>query len=214
MPARAHRPAHLPQTPRATRWGCYGALVGTSALIIADVAALIVNDANPVQQTISALTWGPHAWIQTTGLDFYALGIAALATGLFFWHRTTRRGWLTGLTLLFGAGVIVFFIAAQTHEPHSYRAVPHRLLVIVLFVTLVLALALMARELWSLHRIASRWSLATSVALLCLGTPYFFAPESIEGAYERALVLLMLAWTTEIALIALRSRRFVEHAPP
>lgn len=76
--------------------GCAAvALLGCVLVTAANlIGILIVDDHNPISETISKLAIGDYAWIQDFGLDAFAVSLFALALGLYL---SLTGGWRLGL---------------------------------------------------------------------------------------------------------------------
>ena len=169
------------------------AVAGCVLVSLADLVGTIVKGHNPISQTISKLAIGEHAWIQDVGLDAYAVGVFALAVGLFLVVSGGWR-WYTGLVLLVLLGIDIVFISE--HNQYAGRpgrgAAIHIYLVYALY-ALVAAIPLFLAE--GMRRFDKRWrvgSWAMSLSWLVLAPFFFFVPDTMNGAYERFLALFLV----------------------
>ena len=182
-------------------------LLGCLSAIISDIIGIIVVEKhNPISETISALAITKMAWIQDLGLNLFAFGIVACAIGLSRW-RFPKFKWKIGCLLLFLLGIDIVFIAS--HNQYAGRegigASIHLQLVIALAVLFTLICILLASGLRKAGRNWYRYSMATGIFWLVLSPIFFIVPTRVDGAYERFLALIMIAW------VAVVSRLLVKH---
>ena len=169
------------------------AVAGCILVSLADVVGVIIVSLNPISASISKLAIGEYAWIQDLGLDAYALGVFALAVGLFLQVRGDGR-WHTGLLLLLVLGIDIILIAEHnqyTGRPERGVAI-HIYLVYALYALVAVIPLFLAR---GLKRFGRHWrvgSLVMSGLWLVLAPFFFFVPDSVDGAYERFLALFLV----------------------
>jgi hypothetical membrane protein len=186
-------------------WSGIAGIGGCVAAIAADAAAIrVVDGYDPISQTISDLAAGPHAWIEDTGLVALGVGILFVAGGLLDWRRSGRR-WLAGTltTALMGAVVVVLAL----HDAYGARpadSVVHMTLVRILGGLFFASALLLARDLGRNHGWWPAYSRILAFVWLLLAVPFFFLPTDLDGAYERGLALLVMAWLVGASLILIR----------
>lgn len=182
--------------------GCFGAIVTDI------IGILVVEKHNPISETISSLAITKYAWIQDTGLVLFAFGIIACAIALSRW-RINKVKWKIGTLLLLFLGVDIVLIAQ--HNQYAGRegigAAIHLRCVIVMAVLFTLTGILLASGLRKAHRNWYRYSMATAIFWLVLSPIFFIMPTHIDGAYERFIALIMIAWVAAISWILIRQGR-------
>lgn len=189
-------------TPSALRSAAAVAVAGCIAAVLADMISwFLANGYNPVAQTISDLAVGPSSWLMDLGL--WCFSVAAIALTLALWPVAARAryGWLSMLCLVLLAVDVA--VIAQVNE-YAGEGNPgadiHQWGVYalgVLFPGAALAAIPALRDVSGKHE---RFSLAMAVAWIILGPFYMFVPsDSWNGAAERVLALIMLAWVSRTA---------------
>jgi len=187
---------------RRTIVGCgVIALLGCILVTAANLIGILVVDAhNPISETISKLAIGDYAWIQDLGLDAFAIGLFALALGLYLRLSGGWR-WQVGLGLVVLLGIDVLLIAE--HNQYAGRpgrgAAIHIYCVYALYALFAASTFLLAKN---LKKLGARWhsfSLVVSVGWLVLAPFFFVVPDSWDGAYERFLALFILVWVGGLA---------------
>lgn len=176
-------------------------MVGCVGVLLTDFIGIAVVDGyNPIAQTISDLAITENAWIQDIGLDLFAVAFMTCAVSLFSMNLGGWR-WKTGTFLLLLLAVDVLLIAE--HNKYAGRegvgAAIHIYCVYALGVLFTLAPLLIS---FGLKKISSGWhlfSLWISISWAILSPIFFFIPNSWDGAYERFIALIMVAW---VALIS------------
>lgn len=182
------------------------ALIGCLGVVVGQVVGLIVVEQhNPISETISKLAIGPYAWIQDLGLDFFAGGAVACGVGLYAWNLG-RTGWKVGSFSLIVLGAVVILIAEHNQYAggDGRGAAIHRYLVYAFGVLFACATGLTAK---GLERIHPRWkwgNWAFTLVWVISAPIFYFVPTAWDGAYERMLGLIVLVWTLAIAGLLLR----------
>jgi hypothetical protein len=202
-------------SPRASHdrpiaWTGAVAATGAGVLILTDlVGSALVPDYDPISDSISDLAAGRVAWIQDFGLVSFAIGLAALAWGL--GRLGEGRAWVAGVICLALVAVDVAVIAL--HDEYGDREpgglVFHLELVYALGLLFGLATLLLAR---GLYRVRPAWGWfdgTIAAAWIVLAPIFFFVPTRWDGLYERAIALVVLAWTFGMAWFLSRRRRTV-----
>jgi hypothetical protein len=182
-------------------------LLGVFGVLAADIVGILLVEAHdPIAETISKLAVGPHAWIQDLGINLLGIGAALCAAGLMVW-RGGGLAWRSGLLLLALLGLDLVFIAEYNQYAGELGedATVHRTLVFIMYGLFTGATLLLAEGLGSAGR---RWklaSLASCGAWTVLAPVLFVMPTSIDGAYERLVGLILLAWIGGVSILLLRS---------
>ena len=181
-------------------------IFGCLAVIVADlIGIIVVDDHNPISDTISALAIEKYAWIQDTGLDLYAAGMIACAIGLYAWNLGGTK-WKIGTVLLLLLGIDVILIAE--HNQYAGRegvgANIHIQLVYALAVLFTALTLLLASGLRKVGRNWYRFSIGISLFWIVLAPIFFFVPTNIDGAYERFISLITIAWVAAMSWLLIR----------
>ena len=181
--------------------------LGAVAVVVADLVGILVVDAHdPISETISKLAVGRAAWIQDLGLSLFGLGAAAVAAGLAAW-RTGGAAWKAGVTATFLVAVDLVVIARYNEYAGELGqgATVHRVLVYALYGLFSIATVLLARGLGNAGR---RWTVVSVAAFLAwtIFAPLLFVvPTSLDGAYERLVGCILVAWFAAVsAMLILR----------
>ena len=181
-------------------------IFGCFAVIITDIIGiLLVDDHNPISETISALAIEKYAWVQDTGLDFYAVGMIACAIALYNWKLGGTK-WKIGTVLLLLLGIDVILIAE--HNQYAGRegvgASIHIQCVYALAVLFAALTLLLASGLRKVGHNWYRFSIGTGIVWIVLAPIFFFVPTNIDGAYERFISLIMIAWVAAISWLLIQ----------
>jgi hypothetical protein len=181
-------------------------LVGCVAALLANlIGIIVVEQHDPISQTISMLAIGKYAWIQDVGLDLFAVGTIALGFGLHQWHLGGSR-WTAGTVMLLLLGVDVFLIAE--HNQYIGRegvgAAIHIYCVYALYLLFSSATLLLSFRLKKISHSWFRFSLGTFVVWLILAPIFFPFPTQWDGAYERFVALIMLTWVGAMSWLLMR----------
>lgn len=198
-----------PQPILALITGIVG-FIGCVTIIVADLTAgFVVNDYNPISETISDLAAGQRSWILDNGIQVFAFGVIACSIGLYVWNLDKNRiRWTMGSILLFLLGVDIIIIAR--HNAYG-DGVPtgteiHIYLVYFLGIAFALITWLFANGFKSISQFWSRVSLGIGTIWLFLAPLFFVAPNSWNGAYERFLGLIMITWFLGVIWLLIRYR--------
>jgi hypothetical protein len=179
------------------------AILGCLWVAIADLSAgFIVNDYNPIRETISDLAAGQRSWILDIGLQVFAGGLAACAAGLYLWKLDGLR-WKIACVLL---GLVSLSIVVIARHNAYGDNVPtgiefHVYLVYFLGIAFGVLMWLMGH---GLQKVSNRWMLFSrgfALIWLVLGPLFFFVPDAWNGLYERGLGFLMLVWAGAMAYL-------------
>jgi hypothetical membrane protein len=191
-------------------WTGAVAAAGAAILILTDlVGSALAPGYDPIADSISDLAAGRLSWIQDFGLVAFAIGLAALAAGL---ARTGEgRLWTTGVVLLalLAADVAVIAIHDEYGDGEPGGLVLHLELVYLLGGLFAAATLCLAPGLWRERRAWGAFDAAIAGLWIVLAPIFFFVPTPYDGAYERGIALLVLAWTFGMAWRLGRRRRRV-----
>ena len=181
--------------------GLAGAIGALAVAATNAVATVVVDHQGWMQDTISDLAAGPSDWIQDIGLYLFAAGLVALSIGLW---RLDLNGWRWT-----GAAVLLWVLAADVVVMAAFEAYSggdpgftlHPWAVYLFGFAFGLVLLFLAPGLGHVGRGWMWASLAVFVAWVVLAPIYFVVPPGIEGAYERGLGLIVIAWMLAISLL-------------
>lgn len=185
-------------------------LLGCISVIVTDIIGIIVVDNhNPISETISSLAITEYAWIQDSGLDLFAAAFAACAVGLFSLNLGGWK-WQTGTSMLLLLAIDIFLIAE--HNKYAGRedvvgAAIHIYCVYALGILFSLAPFLLSFGLRKLRGNRHLYSLGTAITWAVLAPIFFFIPNGWDGAYERALSLIVIAWVAVISWMLVKEGR-------
>lgn len=180
-------------------FGCFAAIATNI------IGVILVDDHNPISETISSLAIEKSAWVQDIGLDFYAAGMIACGIGLYTWNLDGLR-WKIGTVLLGLLGIDVILIAE--HNQYAGReGVGASIHIQCVYVLAVLFAAITLLLSFGLRRVGHNWyrySLGTAIVWTVLAPIFFFVPTSIDGAYERFISLITISWVAAMSWLLIR----------
>ncbi|MGF1488873.1 MAG: DUF998 domain-containing protein [Prochloraceae cyanobacterium] len=182
---------------------------GSIAAIVTDIIGIILLDNyDPIGQTISALAIGKYGWVQDIGLNLYAIAMVACSLALYSWNLGGLK-WKIGSILLGLLGIDIIIIAEYDRYAGQggMGSAIHLYCVYALGILFTAITLLLAFGLRKIGRNWYRYSLGTSIFWLVLAPIFFVAPNSLNGAYERFLSLITLAWVTAISLLLIKRGR-------
>lgn len=183
------------RTPSTTTTALsFSALAGCVIVILADFSMwFIVDGYNPLRGSISDLGAGPHHMIQDIGIAAYALAILCLV-GITFTHRNPDESpWLLRTALL-GLSIAIILIAFWNEygdgQPGGLEIHNYLLMALYLCVAIIIWLS----KNLSLNRQIGGGVLSTGILIVWLiaAPSLLLMPDSIYGAYERILALVMI----------------------
>tara|TARA_R100000306_G_C4314164_1_gene111745 strand:+ start:60 stop:671 length:612 start_codon:yes stop_codon:yes gene_type:complete len=182
----------LKKYSKYTLFGIIG-LTGCIAVVAGDIIGIALHEKHdPISDTISMLAMGKYGWIQDWGLDIFAVGLFALAIGLYLFKNNGKR-WLAGLTLFVLMAITLILIA----EHNQYAGRPgnsiHRTLVLILAGLFLLLNFLISNGLKKVHPSLQRVSLWIGGFWLLMAPLFPLVPDGWDGAYERLVCVLMVA---------------------
>lgn len=169
-------------------------IFGSVVVVASDFIGIVVHENHdPISDTISMLAIGKYGWIQDWGLDILAMGYSALAVGLYIWKHKGAK-WIISLILLVLISATLIMIA----EHNQYASRPgyniHRELVYVLAGLFFVSTVLISFDLKHLNPVLKKFSLWVAALWLVFGPLLFLIPDSFDGAYERLVSTLLVAW--------------------
>ncbi|MBV7266613.1 DUF998 domain-containing protein [Erythrobacter sp. WH131] len=191
------------------------AIAGCVISVVLDFIGTGISDrVGMIQDTISDLAASRTentAADELADIGIYAFVLSVIATtyGLLRW-RIDRLDWKIGSWLLVIVAICVVLIAGYEAYTTGEGPVIHYRLVYVLGVAFPLTVLLTAGQFWE---ISKRLGIAlyTGGALWAvLGPLFFFVPTDYDGAYERMLAGLMLAWFITMGVMIWRDPDVVE----
>ncbi|MGB7083987.1 MAG: DUF998 domain-containing protein [Phormidesmis sp.] len=180
-------------------------LFGCFSVVITDIVGTIVVDGyNPISQTISDLAINKKAWIQDVGLNLFAASFAACGIGFFILDMDGWK-WKVGSILLFVLAVDILVISEfdRYADLDSFGSTVHLSCVVVLAVVFTLMLVLTASGLSKVNQSWRSFNLVTAFIWALMAPVFFVTPNSLNGAYERLLSLIVIAWVTRASKLLL-----------
>jgi hypothetical protein len=191
------------------------AIGGCGIAAICDLVGLGLSEQiGMVRHTISNLAANSRSnyvdELVDAGLFAFALAVIATSVGLLRW-RIARRDWKIGAILLVIVALCVALIAGYEAYSSGHGPQIHYKLVYVLGVAFPLAVLLTAGQ---FREISNPLGLALygGGALWLLMAPLLFVvPTGYDGAYERVLAALMLAWFVTMGVMIWRNPDVTQH---
>ena len=199
------------------------ALAGIAGPLLAGALLLIAQSLhpgyNPIEDSISRLSFGPFGWVQTLNYCQLALSIVAFGAAVRLGLARTRRGRISGfLFMAMGLDILVvslFHVDANPYAPKSVFDIIHQLAATLSGVLFPAAALFLAMDLWSDPKWLPEAKIALAAALIVLimqigETSQFFATQyfaPVFGLYERLLASIGLAWIVFMSIILLRAAR-------
>ncbi|MGF1515608.1 MAG: DUF998 domain-containing protein [Elainellaceae cyanobacterium] len=169
------------------------------------IGIIVVEQHNPISETISMLAIGEYAWLQDFGLDALALGLAAIAVALIRWNLGGLE-WQAGATLVMLLSLDILLIAE--HNQYVGRegvgAAIHIYCVYALGLLVALMTWFLSRGLGKVGRGWRRFSRTISLVWTVFGPIFFFVPDGWNGAYERFVALILLTWVVAVSWLLIR----------
>ena len=181
-------------------------IFGCISVVIADIIGIIiVENHNPISETISALAITKSAWIQDLGLDLYAVAMFACAIGLYQWNLGGLR-WKIASVLLGLLGIDIILIAE--HNQYAGReGIGASIHIQCVYALAVLFAAITFLASFGLRRVGRNWyrySMGTAIIWTVLAPFFFFVPTNINGAYERFISLITISWVAAISWLLIK----------
>ncbi len=180
-------------------------IFGCLAVLAADIIGIALHEAhNPISNTISMLAIGKYGWIQDLGLDILAVGYLALAVGLFTMKKKGKR-WILALIILILISADIIMIA----EHNQYAGRPgeniHRTLVYILAGLFFVMNILIAGGLKVLEPKLKNFSYWIAGIWIVTAPLLPLIPDNWDGAYERLICILLVAWPARISYHLIKS---------
>jgi Protein of unknown function (DUF998) len=174
-------------------------ITGSITVVASNFIGIALHEKHdPISDTISMLAIGKYGWIQDWGLNILALGYMALAVGLFAWKNKGRK-WISSLILLLLISADIILIA----EHNQYAGRPgeniHLTLVYILAGLFLILTFLISFDLKSWHPNLKRFSLWIAFLWLIFAPLLPLIPDGWDGAYERLICTLLVAWPIVIS---------------
>ena len=181
-------------------------IFGCISVVIADIIGIIiVENHNPISETISALAITKSAWIQDLGLDLYAVAMFACAIGLYQWNLGGLR-WKIASVLLGLLGIDIILIAE--HNQYAGReGIGASIHIQCVYALAVLFAAITFLASFGLRRVGRNWyrySMGTAIIWTVLAPFFFIVPTNINGAYERFISLITISWVAAISWLLIK----------
>lgn len=176
-------------------WLAAFALFSCAFVIGCDVVMwLLLDDYNPVRDTISKAAAGPYSEIQDAGIVVFAAGILALTAGLVLRGRGDRMSWLVRTALmLLAADIMLLALWNDYGDGHPGGIVIHNYLVVVMGVLVPIILWLIPSVPPIGRSTLSRGAKALAV-IWAIAAPFLpLVPQAVIGLYERTLFMIMVA---------------------
>ena len=198
--------------------GTFG-LVGCAAIVVTSaVGTAVHSEIGFVDDTISDLAVGRHAWIQDTGLHLFALGMAAVGAALYRWDLD-GRAWRIGCLLLLAVAACIATIALRSEygddDPGGFVIHDELVYAVGLFFPAVALLT--ANGFRYFGEGWFRFNAAVAVLWIVLAPLFFVVPAAWDGLYERLVGLLMIGWLAATSVLLIRVRAELRpdgHAAP
>ncbi len=186
-------------------------LIGVFASAATNLAGIIlVEQHDPIADTISNLAAGnEHAWLQDAGLIVFGVGLISLGIGL--WRLALGgMGWKIAAALLGCSGLAVFLIAFVNEygDADNKGAILHFYVVATFALMTGLTPWLMAGGLHAFGSNLGRLAPALTIAWFVLAPALLLIPTGYDGAYERLLGLVILAWTGWLSYVLWKCGRY------
>jgi hypothetical protein len=191
-------------------------LFGCLAAVATDIAGVIVSPVfGFIHDTISALAAGAFDWIQDLGLSWLAIGAVAIGAGLYRWGLGALA-WKLGSALLTALAAALLLITVRENYAHHIPEALfiHESLVYTMGIVFAAIALLTAR---GLKHVSSSWmhfSVTTAIVWIAAAPALLVVPSGWEGAYERAVALLMLVWLASMSYLLIRVAPAWAKRPP
>jgi len=197
--------------PRFARVVAIIGLIACFVFVAGDiVGGIVVNDYDPIAETISDLAAGQRSWILDTAISIFASSLLLSAVMLYRWQLDENElRWNIGCVVFLLLGLDILLIA--NHDAYG-DAVPtgveiHIYLVYFLGFAFALVAWLFANGFGKISKFWSRLSKGIGLVWLILAPIFFVVPTAWNGAYERFLGIIFLTWVASIYVFVLRHLR-------
>jgi len=176
-------------------------VIGVAAMVLGNiVGSLVVPGYDAVADTVSQLAAGRFEIIQDVALYALAGGIVALALGAAHCHAGDA-GWGAGTVMLavIAAAVVVIGARNEYGDGDSDGVVVHIYVVYVMGLVFFAAPLAMAAGLRARSPVLARAAIGLALVWGAGAGLYFNAPDEINGAVERAIGLVAMAFLLLLA---------------
>lgn len=182
------------------------AIAGCAAAALADfVMWFLTPGYNPVAQTISELGAGPHHEVQDAGIALFAAGVFALGVAFILRSKDGWRSWLVRaafVILAIDICLIAFWNEYGDGEPGGL--VIHKYLVLLLYLLAAVILWFGDAVTPARRSVLSSFGRGAAIFWLVAAPVFYLLPDSIDGAYERFLALILIGAVASAALALYR----------
>lgn len=205
-----------------------GALAGPLFVASFLVQGALLPGYDPLRHPVSALSLGPHGWVQS--LSFFLAGAMSVAFVLGARRvLTASGGWPAfGLICLlaWGVGLIASGMFAtdpiggypvgtpERPDARSFPGVLHNLAAVVQFLALIVCCAAFGRwfaarrqTVWAYYSFASAVALLVSIVLASYGLGRIEGLGQFAGLFQRIAGVIAFAWQTALAVHLLTRMR-------
>lgn len=186
-------------------------LLGCIAAIAFDIIAVRLSAHHTfVKSTVSALAGGERGWIMDLGITGFAIGMLAVAAGLWRWPNESLR-WKAGTAILALAacGLLVIAYYDAYAEPVTQMIVIHDSLVAVTGLAFSLTLALLSAHMGNMREGFGYASIGLLALWLLPWPAVYLVPDAYSGAVERISALAMIAWLAMTSFFLIQKGRGV-----
>ncbi len=191
------------------------AVGGCVIAIVMDAIGVGLSDSvGMIRDTISDLAANQRNTMvdEIADIGIYAFVASVIATtfGLLRW-RIDRLDWKIGSWLLVAVAICVTLIAGYEAYTTGDGPVIHYRLVYVMGVAFPLTVLLTAGQFWEINRRLGIALYVGGALWAVLGPLLFMIPTAYDGAYERMLAGMMLAWFITMGVMIWRDPDIVRH---
>lgn len=187
----------------------YLAILGVIAMVLGNVlGSIVVPGHDWVADTVSDLAAGKYEIIQDVALYGFAGSLVSCAIGAAHFHRDGTR-WNIGIACLALLAMCVVIIGARNEygDSDSEGIVIHIYVVYVIGLLFAGLFVCMAK---GMSTVAKRYGYLSYVcaALWIIGAPvFFFMPTGYDGAFERGLGGITIAWVLGFSWMLISAAR-------
>ena len=170
------------------------ALAACGIVLLCDVVMwFLVEGYSPFGQTISELAAGPHHAVQDGGIVVFCLGILALTAGLVLRGESTKLSWaVRGAFVLLAVDVALIALWNEYGDGQPGGVEIHRYCVGVLYVLVAFLLWFGTSVPPARGRGLGKVGKAAAVVWIVAAPLFYVVPDSVDGAYERLLAIIMV----------------------
>jgi len=194
-----------PQSMLAIVAGIIGILGLASAITTDIIGGIVVNQYNPISETISDLAAGQNSWIHDLGLQLGGIGIIACAIGLYIWNLDGWRWKIACIFFMLLGGDLIIIARRDVYGDNIPTGVEiHIYLVLFLGFTVSIVAWLLS---YGMKRLGTTWDYLNrgmAIVWIILAPIFFIVPDSWNGAYERGLGFLLVAWIASLCWLLIR----------